>query len=362
MPASFNISSSTGSYQVKVASGAFADWARDQPHDCILADHFFASVSTLAKDGSSEPFWINATEAEKSLDRLPGLIEEMRGRGISREHHLWAIGGGITQDIAAFVSSVYMRGLPWSYVPTTVLAMVDSCIGGKSSINVGSFKNLIGTFHPPQQIIVDPTTAFTLPPDQLASGLIEAAKICFCRNEDSFQRYLACCPSPTMSHDAFEQVVINSLLAKKHFIEVDEFDKGDRLLLNFGHTFGHAIEGASHYAIPHGIAVGLGILCSLILQEQRGVSFSKAPRVEMLKRHLVSMVESMPDLRVRLEELNIQEILERFQSDKKHSSKHYTLILVAPNGLVFRESFERAPSVLQSIGRSIETMIRRLVA
>ena len=137
-----------------------------------------------------------------------------------------------------------MRGIAWSYMPTTVLAMVDSCVGGKSSINVGPYKNLVGTFHPPKQIDIDPLLATTLASEQIAAGLIEAAKICFCRGPASFAEYLGQEPGVGMGTQALEHVILTSLLAKKHFIEIDEFDKKERLLLNFGHTFGHAIEGA----------------------------------------------------------------------------------------------------------------------
>ncbi len=243
----------------------------------------------------------------------------MRRDGANRSTHLVAVGGGVIQDISAFVASVYMRGLAWSYVPTTVLAMVDSCIGGKSSINVGPYKNLVGTFHPPQHIYVDPAYAETLPRDQFASGLIEAAKICFCRGGAAFEGYLSHEPSTTMSTDALEGVILESLHAKKHFIEIDEFDKKERLLLNFGHTFGHALEGASHYGIPHGIGVGLGILCSLAFQRRRGVAYAGAPVVAELAAHLDQLIRTVPSLREQLLKLDLADVLDRFASDKKHS-------------------------------------------
>jgi len=250
------------------------------------------------------------------------------------------------------VTSIYMRGIPWSYDPSTVLAMVDSCIGGKSSINVGPYKNLVGTFHPPNPILIDPTLAETLPRDQFASGLIEAAKICFCRGPESFASHLACEPSTAMNTGALERLIVNSLLAKKHFIEIDEFDKKERLLLNFGHTFGHAIEGASHYGIPHGIAVGLGILCSLTFQRERGIDFGGTPRVAVLEAHLDEMIRTLPGLREQLQSLHFADILNRFASDKKHTRTHYTLILVSASGEV----------VLEQVPRSIDSQIERCIA
>ena len=292
MSASFSVTCSTGSYDVTVAAGLFAQAAEWPANSILLADEFLASqLPTLPRS----PILIPALESNKSLEQLPPLIEQLRRAGVDRGTTLIAVGGGIIQDIAAFAASVYMRGLDWIYVPTTVLAMVDSCIGGKSSINVGPYKNLVGTFHPPQHIRIDPLLASTLPPEQFAGGLVEAAKICFCRGPQSFARYLSQTPAPLMSPAALEQVILESLQAKKHFIEIDEFDKKERLLLNFGHTFGHALEGASNYGIPHGIAVALGILCSFAFQRQRGIQ-TDDPTAARLQHHLDALISTLPNL------------------------------------------------------------------
>ena len=349
MSASFSIESSTGSYEVSVAAGSLAETAEAY----LLLDEFFQG----RLDGASQnALFLAAEEREKSLDRMPELIERMRAAGVHRRTLLTAIGGGVIQDIAAFAASVYMRGLRWTYVPTTVLAMVDSCIGGKSSINVGPYKNLVGTFHPPEHILIDPALAETLPRDQFASGLIEAAKICFCRGEEAFRAHMAAGPSTTMSTAALEAVILNSLQAKKYFIEIDEFDKKERLLLNFGHTFGHAIEGASHYAIPHGIAVGAGILCSLAFQRERGLRFDEVERVGILEKHLHAMVASLPGIREHLAALSLDEVMERFASDKKHTGDQFTLILVNEAGAVVLERIERCEQTTQAVRHAIEMM------
>lgn len=355
----FEIRSSTGTYMVHVETGvASAELSRVLAPASIIADHFFATAA-LPSLAASHPIWIEATEYEKSLDRAPALIERMRAAGANRSTPLVAVGGGVIQDISAFVASIYMRGLSWSYVPTTVLAMVDSCIGGKSSINVGSYKNLVGTFHPPQAIYIDPAFAESLPRDQFASGLIEAAKICFCRGEAAFSSYLACSPSVNMTTTQLERVIVASLLAKKYFIEIDEFDKKERLLLNFGHTFGHAIEGASDYGIPHGIAVGIGILCSLAFQRERGVEVDGVPRVALFEAHLAEMVRQLPGLHEHLAGLDLDDVLERFASDKKHSVDHYSLILVDSSGEVQLERMEQTPELTSAIRRAIETTLDR---
>ncbi len=332
------INSSTGSYDVFVAEGNFAESMSRVDDAHILADEFFR---THFHNSPANPIFIEASEQAKSLDRMPTVIEQLRAAGVNRTHRLVAIGGGVIQDIASFVASVYMRGLQWDYFPTTVLAMVDSCIGGKSSINVGPYKNLVGTFHPPQRIFIDPALAQTLPADQFASGLIEAAKITFVRGPESFDEHLACMPSTTMPTERLEELILNSLLAKKHFIEIDEFDKKERLLLNFGHTFGHSIEGASHYAIPHGIAVGLGIQCSIWFQRDRGVILDDPRMLPDFEEHLDELIRTLPDLRERLQAIDLDDVMERFASDKKHTTGRYTLILIAASGAVVLEQIVR---------------------
>jgi 3-dehydroquinate synthase len=353
---SFEIESSTGKYTVGIESHSFAANVRKLEGAAIVADEFFRPE--LERMGVKALF-VEATETNKSLDASPGLIEQMRKAGANRQTELVAVGGGIIQDLSAFIASVYMRGLDWSYVPTTVLAMVDSCIGGKSSINVGPYKNLVGTFHPPMRVLIDPALAQTLPGDQKASGLIEAAKICFCRGEESFERHLSYGPSVTMSTEALEQVIVNSLQAKKWFIEIDEFDKAERLLLNFGHTFGHAIEGATHFAVSHGIAVGLGILCAIEFERQRGVRYDGVARVKRLETHLHEMISEVPDLAKAIGAMNVPDVMERFQSDKKHGVGHFTLILVAGNGDVVLRKIGKSAAVESDVERAITTIAKR---
>ena len=353
MSASFSIQSSTGSYGVTVAAGSLTEALAGQADAYLLVDEFFRGALGGA---SRTALFLAAEEREKSLDRMPLLIEQMRAAGVHRRTPLIAIGGGVIQDIAAFAASVYMRGLRWTYVPTTVLAMVASCIGGQSCINVGPYKNLVGTFHPPEHILIDPALAESLPRDQFASGLIEAAKICFCRGEESFRTHMAAGPSTTMSTTALEGVIVNSLQAKKYFIEIDEFDRKERLLLNFGHTFGHAIEGASHYGIPHGIGVGVGILCSLAFQRERGIVFENTEPIHLLELHLHQMVNSLPGIREHLAALSIDEVMERFASDKKHTGRHFTLILIAPSGSVVLEQIDRSEQASHAIRHAIETV------
>lgn len=355
MSASFKIESSTGSYQVTIQPGLFASTIAPKPGRIFIADEYFAPA---LKAGGVEAITLASSETVKSLDAMPAIITEMRRRGANRQTELVAIGGGIVQDVAAFVASVYMRGIAWKYVPTTVLAMADSCIGGKSSINVGPYKNLVGTFHPPTEILIDPLLTDTLTPEQRSAGLVEAVKICFCRGESAFADYLALNPDAEMAGAAIEPVLIASLLAKKWFIEVDEFDQQERLLLNFGHTFGHAIEGATHFRIAHGIAVAVGILCAL--EFRRAMSDPENARVTELDLHLRLLLAAAPGLRAELAQLSIAEVTERFEADKKHNTTHYTLILPGPEGAIALTRHEKSDDLRDRIRHAIAAAIRGL--
>lgn len=323
--------SSIGSYSVSVESG-LADRAFTADSSIVaVADERFATRLTSA---GIRVITIGASEEAKSLDAIPGLVGDLRRLGATRKTKLLALGGGIIQDIVAFIASIYMRGVPWTYIPTTFLAMADSCIGGKSSINVGPYKNLVGTFHPPDSILIDPSLTLSLSTEQRVSGLIEACKICYCRGPEAFKEYLDLKPSSSMGVTATEGVVVLSLLSKKWFIEKDEFDRAERLLLNFGHTFGHAMEGASHFRISHGVAVGVGILCAIRFGELTGRTYAENSRVHIFANHIRHLLDEVPMLSKELGSLSAEDVLDRFESDKKHDAYQYSLILVAEGGHV----------------------------
>ena len=358
MSASFDIQSATGSYNVTVENGSFARTLAGMRDSAVIADAFFEPSLTSANINA---IFVKAIESNKSLDASPALIEQMRESGANRSTHMVAVGGGIIQDLSAFIASVYMRGLRWTYMPTTVLAMVDSCIGGKSSINVGPYKNLVGTFHSPERVIIDPAVIATLPVDQRASGLIEAAKITFCKGFKAFEEHMACGPSVDMDAASLERLIINSLGSKKWFIEVDEFDRKERLLLNFGHTFGHAIEGASHFGIAHGIAVGIGIECAIAFQENAGVDYSVVPHVSALRQHLRDMIGNDRTVLDHVRALSVDDVLQRFVSDKKHGKDFYALILIASDGTVILSREPRTEATLGRVRRAVEEIIEAYV-
>lgn len=334
----FKVISSTGEYGVHIGYGVLSSRVVNSAQQIIICDKFFASTyQALGLNMIS----IEATETSKNMDKMSAIIIELRNLGANRSTIVQAIGGGVIQDIATFIASVYMRGLKWQYLPTTLLGMVDSCIGGKSSINVGKYKNLIGNFYPPENIFIDLQFIDTLSNEQKIAGLCEAVKICFAHTGNAFERYIALNPGPTSSPEIYLEMISLSLLTKRWFIEIDEHDHKERQLLNFGHTFGHAIEGAANFAIPHGIAVGMGMLAAIECSRQIKCFTIVPKRVTMLERYISILLATIADLQQWTTQIAIDELIDRFNSDKKHTDSHYVVILPNEEGYLIRLELEK---------------------
>ncbi len=202
---------------------------------------------------------IEAVEENKSLEKTIPLFEQLISNKIRRDHTLVAIGGGIVQDITCFIASTLLRGVPWRFVPTTLLAQADSCIGSKSSINLGPTKNILGTFNPPQVVFIHTGFLDTLEDKDVHSGVGEIIKVHAIDGVTSFDKLAAEFDQLFSNREVLLKYIRAALLIKQPFIEKDEFDRGIRNIFNYGHSFGHAIESATQYAIPHGIAVTIGM-------------------------------------------------------------------------------------------------------
>lgn len=329
MFASFDVTSHIKSYRVSIG-GKLLDGCVEATEDHIfLCDQFFA---LRLSSENRRVISVEATEARKSLDRMSDIIICLREAGVTRETILVAVGGGVIQDIATFCASIYMRGIPWMYWPTTLLGMVDSCIGGKSAINVGPYKNIVGNYCPPAGVFIDPSVIQSLGIDQKVAGLCEAAKICYARGGATFDRYLELKPAPDMSEAQLAELIKLSLQAKKWFIEIDEFDQKERLLLNFGHTFGHALEGATGFRISHGVAVGLGMLAALYYARMVYGMDHIAQRARMLEAHVRFLLVSIPNLREILAGTDPATLYNRFLADKKHTGSAYVIVGLGEDG------------------------------
>jgi 3-dehydroquinate synthase len=329
MHATFDIGSQINPYRVSIGANMLdvnTLCARDRLYLC---DRFFAR---RLESCGCRIIAIDATEQAKSLDQLPGIIIKLRDAGATRQTLLVAVGGGVIQDIATFCASIYMRGISWVYLPTTLLGMVDSCIGGKSAINVGPYKNIVGNFYPAEEILIDPVLTETLDNEQKLAGLCEAAKICYARGHDVFIRYLALRPGLNMKQRELAKLIELSLLAKKWFIEMDEFDQNERLLLNFGHTFGHAIEGATQFRITHGVAVGVGILAAIYHARIIFGADEVPDRAIALETHIRFLLAQVAGLPGVLATIDPDDLFDRFGADKKHSPSAYSIVGLSHDG------------------------------
>jgi 3-dehydroquinate synthase len=207
----------------------------------------------------SRIIYINSGENSKTLDYIQTVIENLINLEIKRNHKIIAIGGGVTQDIVAFISTILFRGIDWIFLPTTLLAQCDSCIGSKSSINFIKYKNLLGTFNPPTNIFIDIKFLNTLSDADIKSGIGEMYHYFLPFNYDAAIELNNKYDEILKNRNLLYDFIFKSLTIKKKIIEIDEFDKDIRHVFNYGHTFGHAIETITNYEIVHGQAITLGM-------------------------------------------------------------------------------------------------------
>lgn len=358
LPESFEIAASSGHYQVVVGVGLLAGALDTQIDTIILVDE---RLSHLLPAEATNVIRVAATEKNKSLEQAAPIITKLRELGANRRTHVLAIGGGIIQDVATFVTSIYMRGIPWSYLPTTLLGMVDSCVGGKSSINVSGYKNLIGNFYPPAKVVIDLDFLKSLNAEQIIGGLCEAVKICYARSIEEFATYLIDAPTMTMTSSQAERIVVQSLRAKQWFIEIDEFDQKERLLLNFGHTFGHALEVGTEFRITHGIAVGVGMVVAEEYAKQHTLLASKgAENSSNLTLYVIALLKGLLPLADELRNLDIDFIIEKFDNDKKHYADQYRIVLPIGDGGLELLGISRTDQSRADIRDAYSAAIRRL--
>jgi 3-dehydroquinate synthase len=272
---------------------------------------------------------IEATENQKSYQGVEPIINSLINNGFRKNHRLVAIGGGITQDTAAFMASIMYRGVDWIFLPTTLLAQCDSCIGSKTSINFGEFKNQIGGFYPPNQILINPAFLNTLSHKEIQSGLGEMLHYYIVAGEDDFRRFKADYPKAITDKKVLAGLIARSLEIKKGYIEIDEFDKKERQVFNYGHSFGHAIESLTNYTVPHGIAVSFGMDMANYISMKLGL-IPQSIRDDV--RELVELIFEGYDIKG----IDLDNYLTALSKDKKNVGSQLGLILSKGYGKIFK--------------------------
>ena len=242
--------------------------------DTNVAPHYAKRVAKGFTDAPAQLFTVPAGEAHKTRESWARLTDEMLAAGCARDAAVLALGGGMVGDLAGFVAATFMRGIPVVQVPTTLLAMIDASIGGKTGVDTPAGKNLVGAFHDPAAVIADPQTLATLPARELRAGAAEAIKHGAIADAGYFHRLTdslaAAFDAP--SGEEMHRLIAGSIRIKTAVVASDAKERGLRKTLNFGHTLGHAVEAASGYALLHGEAVAIGMVLEARLAERIGVA------------------------------------------------------------------------------------------
>ncbi len=260
----------------------------------------------------AEVFSFPAGEAHKTRETWAQLTDRMLAAGVGRDAAVVALGGGVAGDVGGFIAATYLRGIPCVQVPTTVLAMIDSSIGGKTGVDVPAGKNLVGAIRQPRLVVTDLDCVNSLPPAQFASGIAEAVK----HGVIADPEYLAFLERDAAAilarrDAALERLVARSVEIKAAIVATDEHEAGVRAALNFGHTVGHAVEAASGFSLLHGEAVAIGMVYEARLGEALGITASG------LAAQITALVEKFGLPVLRPGSASVDQLLKHMRSDKK---------------------------------------------
>ncbi len=300
------------------------------------------SRQLIAEGFSVATITFPAGEASKNPDTLLRVINELAALSLTRADVLVALGGGVTGDLGGLAASLYLRGIHCVQIPTSLLAMVDSSVGGKTAVNLEAGKNLLGTFFQPDLVLCDPTVLGTLPPEELANGWAEIIKYAFLKRDPLYDMLRGVTPGADLS-----PIIAECVRIKEALVAEDEFDRGNRALLNFGHTMGHAIERLTDFSIPHGRAVGVGMAMMTRAAVQSGLC--SRDTLDVLLALLTRFgLESTTAL-------GIPDLISASAHDKKSTGKKITVIV--PRALGNCElrslSYEELAGMM-ALGREIE--------
>jgi len=288
---------------------------------------------------------IPAGEASKTRETWARVTDELLKHGFGRDGAIVALGGGVVGDLAGFVAATYMRGIPVIQVPTTLVAMIDAAIGGKTGVDAPAGKNLVGSFHAPALVAIDPELLSTLPERELRCGLAEAIKHGAIADEAYFHRIAERAaalsnPANAKSPDMYD-LVAGSVAIKAGVVNEDARELGRRKILNFGHTLGHAIESASGYALGHGEAIAIGMVLEARLGERLGVT-------EKGTENAITKALTAARLAIATE-FDTRDIIARTHSDKKKTAGRVEYSIPAAIGRYEKWAVAVADSYVLSI-------------
>lgn len=290
---------------------------------------------------------IESIESIKNIYTALGIIEHLEKIEFTKADTLIVVGGGIIQDLGAFVAACFKRGINWVFYPTTLLAMCDSCIGGKTGLNHNSAKNQVALFSAPAKVVLNINFLKTLTASEIRSGLGEIYKLCIIGGETFFEIYEKLVVDGKVNNIAdLKRLILAALYIKKAVIEEDEFEKSYRKSLNYGHTFGHAFEILGDYKIPHGQAVALGaVIANKISLDQELIDQDFYQRLKKCAFELI-------DINI-VKTISMENLARIVKKDKKVLNTEVSLVLVRkPGNIVF---------VKMIVDESINTLVNKII-
>ncbi len=320
MPETVQLQSAAGTYEVQIGCGLLNEIGVRTAAVCqpgkiaIISDENVSRIfapaveKALTEAGFSvSTFVFSPGENHKTLATVSEILNFISQERLTRSDLILALGGGICGDMAGFAAAVYLRGIRFIQVPTTLLAMVDASVGGKTAVNLPLGKNLAGAFWQPSLVVCDPDTLQSLPAALLADGLAESIKHGMIADRGLFELLESSDPAQN-----WEAIIARNIHIKSKFVAADTFDRGERQLLNYGHTFGHAVEKASSFSISHGSAVAIGMLMAAKAAEKLGIS--QDPEISGRLSRLLEKF-NLP----RETSLPVEQLIDAALSDKKRS-------------------------------------------
>jgi 3-dehydroquinate synthase len=352
------------SYEIQIGDYIFQDLLKRIKHYRLNPNLFFVideSVERFQKDylnkavskykGKIYFYLLKQGENSKSHKELNKIYDSLLANKFGRDSLLVSIGGGVTGDLAGYAASTYMRGIQLIHIPTTLLASVDSAIGGKTGINFSGIKNIIGSFYQPKLVLIDTYFLGTLPEEEYSSGMGEIIKNTLLSGDEFFD-YLNKNFEKAFLKDktTLEKLIFESVKIKASVVSSDEKEtKGLRKILNLGHTFAHAIESELNFRIKHGEAVTAGLICALFLSNKIGVLQDK-----LLIKYLELPLKI--NLSSNLKKLNEEKIYESMKSDKKNRNNEIKFVLLLKAGKIMVDVPADKKDVIWSIKKMKEVV------
>lgn len=291
---------------------------------------------------------LEPSEDVKSYQGVGPIIQQLIEIGFRKNNRLIAVGGGITQDVTAFAASILFRGVDWIFYPTTLLAQADSCIGSKTSINFGNYKNQLGGFYPPREVVIDLAFLDTLAELEFRSGMGEMLHYYLVSGEEDFERMRAEYDRAFHDKAVLRGLIYHSLDFKRGYVERDEYDQGPRNVFNYGHSFGHAIEGLTNYRVPHGIAVSFGMDIANTVSAKLG--YIDIP----LRDHMRALLsKNWGDM--TLNGVDVDDLIAALRKDKKAVGSQIRVVLTKGLGKMFLTPLDVTADVRATLADCLAT-------